>query len=201
MAKSMGVLFLLVCMLAVTKPQDQRESTRVQPKTKTTDKRRQPSQPNVSVNSPKDRIQDKRSFAGFFKIAIEGDNGPHIMYVLLRRNLDTVELTELGTGDKLTGKIIQDPFSEVVAFRFEIVKAGRTIEATLALTRSLRDGSMRAFLETPEKSNVKLTVQASASVWACNNHSGPRHTTDSEDGMREMTDKYGCKGWHPLEES
>jgi len=45
---------------------------------------------------------------------------------------------------------------------------------------------------------VEWTATRLASVWACSNHTDPVHSAQSEDAMRKLTEKHGCKGWHRL---
>lgn len=218
MKKTLAVCLFILCVVIVSTPQDNTPRTTVQEKIQVPHKTRTCEEPKVTNASrlsdnpemadaikPQDKaiMQDKHSFWGFYKITLEGKGKEdREVFVCLQQKGDSVKLIELGSKQKLNGAIYKGEISERVLFSFGREEAqkmwGGAGETGLELTWSAHDGSMKLRLLSPNAYNPELKVQAVLSVWACDNHNDPRHTADSEEGMRQQTEKYGCKGWHTL---
>jgi hypothetical protein len=153
--------------------------------------------------APLAKAQDKKA-GSFLVITVQEDlsgrwEKGQKLTVYLRRNRNSVELIDLATMKKVTGKVTKTSTSEFIIFRG--ISFG-TATVNLELARRRMEGKWKAsFRSSLPDAPPELTVANVLSVWACSNHSNPTHTADSESEMHDLTDRNGCSGWHKLEPS
>lgn len=44
---------------------------------------------------------------------------------------------------------------------------------------------------------IAVNIYAKTKIWACSNHT-PAHTATSTAQVQDLTNRYGCQGWHVL---
>jgi hypothetical protein len=156
--------------------------------------------------------QQKRDLSKFLKIMIEGRNGEpdQEIYVLFRRKpgSENLELIELSRNIKLKGDFAPNSNASggrgyTAIFPIDAQNQNGFLNkypTSSELYLFTRDGNrFSGELRTNSISDTTMKIEEVVSVFGCGNHKDPMHTSDTKEGIQELTKKYGCKGWHPLE--
>jgi hypothetical protein len=147
------------------------------------------------------RAQEAKKLDGIWELTVSPKKADSSISVknkplIIGQNGDKLTILDFHAIDRPTQGSLKDNTAEV-PLHLSAKSDGK--EERVTFTGSLQNGDL---IGSAVINNETVDWKATrlASVWVCS-HTNPVHATQSVEGIRELTQLHGCKGWHKLKSS